>query len=86
MLLEDIFTDLVTEKKATRKKVVRGGKVKKKRTCPDGYRLEDGKCVKQKADEKRKRRKGAKKANRKGKSQRKRTAKRSRRVRDRRNL
>lgn len=47
------------------KKVVRGGKVKRKRVCRDGYVVKGGKCVKQKASEKRKlskaQKKGAKK-------------------------
>lgn len=90
MLLEDIFEndieDFLQEKTPTRKKVVRKGKVQKKKTCPDGFKLVDGKCVRQKADEKRKRSRAAKKSNKTGKAQRKRSAERSRRVRDRKNL
>lgn len=87
MKLTDIFPDeFLEEKTPVRKKVVRGGKVKKKKTCPPGYKLQDGRCVKQKQKERIARTKAAKKANRKGKQQRKRTAKKSLRVRKRRNL
>jgi len=51
------------------KKVVRDGKIVKKLKCKDGYKAQDGKCVKISATESRTRAKAAKKAarSRKGK-------------------
>lgn len=57
----------IAEVRAIKKKVIRGGKKIRKKECPPGFRLVDGNCVKQKAGEKRKRKKGAKRAVRKKK-------------------
>jgi len=51
------------------KKVVRQGKIVKKKVCRPGFSLKDGKCVKTKAAEKRKRAKGAKRGAKKKKGQ-----------------
>lgn len=82
MKLDDIL-----EVRAVKKKVVRGGKLVKKKKCPPGYKLVDGKkCVKMKSTEKLARRKGAKRGNLKGKSKRKISRKKSLKVRSRRGL
>ena len=78
--------DLFEARTPKRKRVVRKGKVVRKKKCQPGYRLVDGKCVRQKPQERIARRRGARKANRKSKTARRRTQRRSNRVRARRNL
>jgi len=60
--------EYITEKT---KRVVRGGKIVRKKICKDGYVLKDGRCVKQTAKDKLIRKKASKKMVRKkkGKSQ-----------------
>lgn len=88
MILEEIFgtEEEIEEARTAKKKTrVRNQKVqRRKKTCQPGYKLVNGKCVRQGAQERRSRTQGAKKANRKGTSQRKRSQKKSNRVRDRR--
>lgn len=79
-LLEQEYKELelLSEVTAKRKRVIRKGKVTKKRKCPSGYKLVDGKrCKKQSAGEKRKRSRGAKRGSRKGKAARRRSFQRS---------
>jgi hypothetical protein len=77
----------LNERTFTRKKVVRKGKVIKKKVCGPGFRLVGGRrCIRQKPAERRKRRIGARIGNRKGKAARMRTRTRSLRVRRRRRL
>lgn len=81
------LSDILQEKTPTRKTRIRNGEVqRRKKTCQPGYKLKDGRCVKQDASEKNRRRKGARKANKKSNTQRKRSKKRSDRLRKRRNL
>ena len=70
-----------------RKKVVRHGKVIKRKVCPHGFKLVDGiRCVRQGAGERRRRSKGARRGARKGKSARKRSRMRSLKIRKRRRI
>lgn len=81
MKLSDILE--VTVK---RKRVVRKGKVIRRKVCRPGYKLVNGRCVRQSASERIKRKRGAIRGNRISKTARKRTRKRSMRVRSRRGL
>ena len=81
MKLEDLF-----EAAFTKKKVIRHGKVVKKKQCPKGYKFDGKRCVKISAVERLARKKGAIKANRSGKAMRKRSLKRSLRIRKRKGL
>lgn len=88
-LVEQELDDLdaaLEEATAKKKKVVRGGKVTKKKSCPAGYKLKGSRCERMKSKERRNRSKGAKRGNRKSKSSRLRSRKRSLRVRKRRGL
>ncbi len=49
------------------KKVIRKGKIKRKLFCPPGFRAQDGKCIKMKPEEMRKRKKATKRAAKKKK-------------------
>lgn len=49
------------------KKVIRKGKIKRKLFCPPGFRAKDGKCIKMKPEEMRKRKKATKRAAKKKK-------------------
>lgn len=69
-----------------RKKVVRGGKVVKKKKCAAGFTLVGNRCVKQSASEKMTRKRAGVKSGRKSKSARVRNRKRSFRLRKRRGL
>jgi hypothetical protein len=70
---------------AKRKKVVRRGKVIRKKDCPPGYKLVDGiRCMKMSTKDRVKRTRAGKKAAKKSKAARKRTLKRSMRIRARR--
>lgn len=90
MKLDDVLyteEELEERRNPVKKTRVRNQKVqRRKKTCSPGYKLVNGKCVRQDASERQKRSKGARKANRKGTAQRKRSQKRSNRVRDRRNM
>ena len=92
MLAEDLFdpnklNDIIQEVAPTRKKVVRKGRVVRKKDCPKGYTLVGGsRCVKQSAGERRTRKRAGKRAARKGKAARKLSRKRSQRIRSRRKL
>lgn len=57
MILECV--DRLIEEALKFKKVVRGGKVLKKLTCPPGYKSTNGKCIKMSFMEVRKRKKAA---------------------------
>jgi len=69
-----------------KRKVVRGGKVIKKKKCPKGYRLDGNRCVRQSSSERITRKRAGKKSSRKSKSARIRNRKRSFRLRKRRGL
>jgi len=78
---------LITEVAVTRKRVVRKGKVIRKKDCPPGFKLVGGtRCVRQKARERITRRKAGRRAARKGKAARRRGQRRSTRIRQRRKL
>lgn len=81
----DTDTELM-EVRAVRKKVVRKGKVIRKRDCPPGYRLVGTRCVRQTSAERIKRKRAGKRAARKSKSARRRNIKRAMRIRKRRHL
>lgn len=77
----------ITEAAPKRKRVVRGGKVIKKKQCPHGFKLVGGtRCVKQSSQERRARRIAAKRGAKKGKAARKRSRMKSLRLRKRRHL
>lgn len=63
-LIEDI-DEVLTEAKF--KKVIRKGKIKRKLFCPSGFKAQDGKCVKMKPEEVRKRKKATKRSAKKKK-------------------
>ena len=87
MLFNELVEQILTEVRAVRKKVVRRGKVIKKRDCPPGYRLVNGnRCVRQSSRERNIRRRAGRKAARKSKSKRRISRKRSVKVRQRRHL
>lgn len=78
---------LLNEVRAVKKRMIRGGKLIRKRDCPPGYTLKDGRrCVRQKARERIKRRRAGIKAARKGKAARRRNIKKANRIRKRRKL
>lgn len=86
MFLEKIEQAL-KEVTAVRKRVIRHGKLVKKRDCPPGYTLKDKtRCVRQSAKERIRRKIAGRRAARKGKAARKRNIKRSNRIRARRSL
>ena len=58
-----LIDDFIIEGKI--KKVIRGGKIKRKLICPQGFKAVGKKCVKMKASESRKRSKSTRKAQRK---------------------
>lgn len=92
MLAEDIFesdpiSDIIQEVAPTRKKVVRKGRVVRKKDCPPGYRLVGGsRCQRISGARRAKLRRAGKRAARKGKAKRRISRKRSLRVRKRRKL
>jgi len=64
LILENIDTMLSSYgpvMELTFKKIVRDGKIIKKLMCPDGFKAEDGRCVRMQSAEVRKRQKAAKK-------------------------
>lgn len=69
-----------------RKRVVRHARVIRKRTCAPGFRLVNGRCVRQSARERLNRKRGAIRGDRKSKAQRIRSRRRSLRVRRRSHL
>ena len=69
-----------------KRKVVRGGKVIKKKKCPSGYKLVGNRCVRQSASERMTRKRAGIKSSRKSKAARVRNRKKSFRLRKRRNL
>lgn len=62
-ITEKIDIILVNELKF--KKVIRGGKIKKKIICPKGFKVVGGKCVKMSATERRKRSKATRRSQKK---------------------
>lgn len=89
MNTDDIFDEsqIIQEVTPVRKRVVRKGRVIRKKDCPPGYRLVGGtRCVRQKAKERITRRRAGRKASRKSKSKRRQTRRRSIKVRQRRHL
>ena len=69
--------DAVTEVNAPMARVVRGGKVVRKRVAPEGYKMVDGHPVKMTPQERLARHRAAIKANRHGKAARAKSLKRS---------
>jgi hypothetical protein len=89
MNTDDIFDDsqIIQEVTPTRKRVVRKGRVIRKKDCPPGYRLVGGtRCVRQKARERITRKRAGRRAARKSKARRAATRRRSVKVRQRRHL
>ena len=78
--------ELLLEVSFIKKRLVRKGKVVKKKKCPKGYRLIGNRCVRQAARERIRRKRAGRKAARKSKAARKRNMKRSLRIRSRRKL
>lgn len=74
-------THILNEVSRTVKKVIRKGKVIKKKSCPKGYKLVGNACVKMNKAEAMKRSRGAKRGGRKGKAARIRTRAKSNRIR-----
>lgn len=73
--------DQLDEVAPHRKRVVRQGKVIRKRVCAPGYRRVGNRCVRMKSSERHKRRMAAVHNDRKNKAQRARTRRRSNRIR-----
>mgnify|MGYP007121427584 CR=1 FL=1 len=82
----NILDEILEEAAIKRKKVVRGGKVIKKKTCPPGYKVSGNRCQKMSSQERITRKKAGKKSSRKSKSARRRSFQKSVKLRQRRNL
>ena len=78
MRLNDIFEVTVRRVRSVRK-----GRVVRRKTCAPGYKLVNGRCVRQSAAERMRRRRGAIKGNRRNKSIRRRNQRRGMRLRKR---
>lgn len=88
MKIEEVFKESqeLSEVRFIKKRVIRGGKVVKKKKCPKGYRLIGNACIRQKARERIRRKRAGRISARKSKAARKRNLKRSFRIRKRRKL
>lgn len=84
--IKNLLSEVVTTGSGQIAKVVRHGKVVKRRICPPGYKLEDGVCRIMSASEKRARSRGAVSANRKSTWKRIKSRRKSMNVRKKRNI
>lgn len=74
---EKQLDNVIAEVAIKRKRVIRGGKLIKKKDCPKGYKKVGNRCVKMSSSERLTRKRAGRKAGRKGKAARRRQFKRS---------